>query len=26
MFPALRTLYRPRRPRWDWVQVEVTTR
>ena len=26
MFPALRALFRPRRPRWDWVQVEVTTR
>ena len=26
MFPALRALFRPRRPRWDWMQVEVTTR
>ncbi|NHZ45155.1 radical SAM protein, partial [Nitratidesulfovibrio liaohensis] len=26
MFPTLRALFRPRRPRWDWVQVEVTTR
>lgn len=26
MFPTLRALFRPRRPRWEWVQVEVTTR
>ncbi|MBG3878491.1 radical SAM protein [Desulfovibrio oxamicus] len=26
MFPTLRALFRPHRPRWDWTQVEVTTR